>query len=158
MIRIELATPVGAPLERCFDLSRNIDLHMASTDWTGERAIAGVTTGLIGAGQEVTWRGRHFGLTIHHTSQITAFESPVHFQDCMLRGWFRSFCHDHYFATVDGQTVMRDVMQFEAPFGLLGRLVEKFVLTRHMKDLLERRNACIKRVSESDEWRKYLGG
>jgi hypothetical protein len=39
MVRIELVTNVAAPIERCFDLSRNIDLHMASTDWTGERAM-----------------------------------------------------------------------------------------------------------------------
>jgi ligand-binding SRPBCC domain-containing protein len=156
MIRIELSTAIAAPLDRCFDLSRSIDLHMASTDWTGERAIAGVTTGMIGAGQEVTWRGRHFGLTIHHTSRITAFESPRHFQDCMVRGWFRSFCHDHFFEDHDGTTIMSDAMQFEAPFGLLGRLVGKFVLRCHMQDLLERRNACIKRVAESEGWRKYL--
>jgi ligand-binding SRPBCC domain-containing protein len=156
MIRIELSTAIAAPLDRCFDLSRSIDLHMASTDWTGERAIAGVTSGPIGAGQEVTWRGRHFGLTIHHTSRITEFESPIHFQDCMVRGWFRSFCHDHFFEDRDGTTIMRDVMQFEAPFGVLGRLVEKFALKRHLEDLLERRNACIQRVAESEEWRKYL--
>ena len=51
MIRIELVTRIAAPIERCFDLARSIDLHMASTDWTGERAIAGVTSELIGPGQ-----------------------------------------------------------------------------------------------------------
>jgi ligand-binding SRPBCC domain-containing protein len=156
MIRIELLTSIEAPLERCFDLSRSIDLPMASTDWTGERAIDGVTSGLIGATQEVTWRGRHFGLAIHHTSRITAFEFPTHFRDCMLQGWFRSFCHDHYFETRQSQTAMRHVMQFEAPFGLWGTVVEKLVLMRHMHDLLERRNACIKRVAEGDESGKYL--
>src|SRR5262245_45796803 len=70
MVRIELETLISAPIERCFDLSRSIDLHMASTNWTGERAIAGVTAGLIGAGEQVTWRGRHFGLWITHTSRV----------------------------------------------------------------------------------------
>jgi len=54
MTRIVLLTSIAAPIERCFDLARSIDLHMASTNWSGERAIAGVTSGLIGAGQEVT--------------------------------------------------------------------------------------------------------
>ena len=120
MVRIELVTDIAAPIERCFDLSRSIDLHMASTDWTGERAIAGVTSGVIGPGQEVTWQGRHFWLRIQHTSRITAFDRPWHFQDCMLRGAFRSFCHDHYFESVSGQTRMKDLMVFEALFGLLG--------------------------------------
>jgi ligand-binding SRPBCC domain-containing protein len=155
MVRIELVTNIAAPVERCFDLSRSIDLHMASTDWTGERAIAGITSGLIGLDQEVTWEGRHFGLGIQHTSRITACDRPRHFQDRMVRGAFRFFCHDHYFESIPGETRMKDLMVFEAPLGFLGRLVES-VLDRHMRVLLDRRNRCIKRVAESDEWRDFL--
>jgi ligand-binding SRPBCC domain-containing protein len=157
MVRIELVTNIAAPVERCFDLSRSIDLHMASTDWTGERAIAGVTSGLIGLDQEVTWQGRHFGLSIQHTSRIAAFDRPWHFQDCMVRGAFRSFCHDHCFQSIPGETRMRDLMVFETPLRLLAGLVES-VLDRHMRSLLDRRNLCIKRVAESDAWRDFLPG
>lgn len=157
LVRIELSTAIAAPVERCFDLARSIDLHMASTDGTGERAIAGVTSGLIGPGQEVTWSGRHFGLRVTHTSRITAYERPGYFQDSMMRGMFRSFCHDHYFE-VDGRgAVMRDVMEFGAPFGPLGKVVERLLLDRHMRRLLARRNQMIKRTAEGDEWRRYLG-
>ena len=97
MIRIDLVTRIAAPVERCFDLARSIDLHMASTDRTGEQAIAGITSGLIGLEQEVTWSGRHFGVLITHTSQITEYDRPRYFQDCMVRGSFRSFFHDHLF-------------------------------------------------------------
>ena len=157
MVRIELITNIAAPMERCFDLSRSIDLHMASTDWTGERAIAGVTSGLIGPDQEVTWRGRHFGLKIQHTSRISVFNRPWHFQDCMVRGAFSSFCHDHYFESIPGQMHMKDLMVFEAPLKFLGILVEN-LLEHHMRSLLERRNLCIKRVAESDGWRDFLHG
>jgi ligand-binding SRPBCC domain-containing protein len=157
MVRIELVTDIAAPIERCFDLSRSIDLHMASTDWTGERAIAGVTSGLIGLDQEVTWQGRHFGLRIRHTSRITLFDRPLHFQDCMVRGVFKSFCHDHFFESISSQTRMKDLMMFEAPLGLLGSLTDR-VLDRHMRSLLDRRNRCIKREAESDAWRDFLRG
>jgi ligand-binding SRPBCC domain-containing protein len=156
MVQIELTTSIAAPMERCFDLSRSIDLHMASTNWSGERAVAGVTTGLIGADQEVTWKGRHFGFTLRHTSRITAFHPPRYFQDCMVRGAFKTFCHDHYFASPDNETVMRDIMQFEAPFGWLGRIAERALVEDHMRSLLLRRNQFIKQVAESEEWRKYL--
>jgi len=156
VIRLELETLISAPIERCFDLSRSIDLHMASTNWTGERATAGVTTGLIGAGQQVTWQGRHFGLWVTHTSRITKYDYPSHFQDCMLRGWFRRFCHDHFFRAIDGKTSMKDAMEFEAPVPLLGTIAERLILESHMRDLLEKRNAHIKRCAESDDWRKYL--
>ncbi len=156
MIRIELVTQIAAPVERCFDLARSIDLHMASTEWTGEQAVAGVTSGLIGAEQEVTWKGRHFGFMISHTSRITAFDRPNYFQDCMVRGSFRTFCHGHFFEVRDGVTLMKDEMCFAAPFGVLGSLVERLILKQHMLGLLLRRNQHIRRVAESDDWQRYV--
>jgi ligand-binding SRPBCC domain-containing protein len=157
LVQIELSTSIDAPIERCFDLSRSIDLELASTQGH-ERAIAGVTSGLIGPEQEVTWSGRHFGFVIRHTSRITAFKSPRYFQDSMLRGAFRSYCHDHYFETNHGGTLMKDVVKFSAPYGLLGRVVERLALERHIRRLLECRNLYIKRAAEGELYRKYLAG
>ncbi len=156
MVRIELTTHIAAPCERCFDLARSIDVHMASTGQTGERAIAGVTSGLIGRGESVTWRGRHFGFRVTHTSLIAAFAFPNHFQDSMVRGMFKRFCHDHYFHASGDSTVMSDVMEFEAPYGVIGGLVERVLLREHMRFLLQKRNNYIKRIAESGEWSKYL--
>lgn len=158
MTRIELKTPISAPVERCFDLSRNIDLHVASTHGTGERAIAGITTGLIGPDETVTWEGRHFGVTLTHTSRITAYDRPRHFQDSMLRGAFRSYTHDHFFEPCNGGTLMTDVMVFTAPLGPLGKLAEVLVLERHMRVFLEHRNAFLRQIAESREWGGYIRG
>ena len=51
---ITIETTVKAPVDVCFDLSRSIDLHTISTKHTGERAVAGVTAGLIELGETVT--------------------------------------------------------------------------------------------------------
>ena len=157
MVRINLETVINAPPERVFDLSRSVDLHMTSTDFTGEKAIAGVTSGRIGLGEKVTWRGRHFGVKVEHTSLITAYQFPTHFQDFMVRGFFRRFSHDHFFEKTAVGTLMKDVMEFEAPYGAFGRIAESILLKRHLRQLLLRRNQCIKRVAESDKWRQYLG-
>jgi ligand-binding SRPBCC domain-containing protein len=156
VVRIELTTEIAAPRERCFDLARSIDLHLLSTQGTGEKAVAGVTSGLIGLGQDVTWQGRHLGFRITHQSRITQYRRPDHFQDRMVNGRFRYFCHDHHFEqTGPENTRMRDFLEFEAPMGFLGRIVEKTVLRAHLRGLLERRNECIKRVAESDDWKRY---
>jgi ligand-binding SRPBCC domain-containing protein len=156
LVHIELASEISAPVERCFDLSRSIDLHLQSVIWSGETAIAGKTHGLIGSGEQVTWRGRHFGVMFTHTSRITAYASPTYFQDSMVRGAFRSYCHDHYFAGRDEKTTMTDIVEFAAPFGIVGRAVERLLLEKHMRMLLVRRNEAIKKIAESDEWKKYL--
>jgi ligand-binding SRPBCC domain-containing protein len=157
MIEIELTTRIDAPVERVFDLTRSIDLHARSLSHTGEEAVGGRTSGLIGMGETVTWRARHLGVRQHLTSRITAYDRPRYFQDEQERGAFAWFVHDHYFDPAPGGgTVLRDVFRLAAPLGPLGWIAERVVLRRYMTRFLEDRNAVIKRVAESEEWCEFL--
>jgi len=156
---IIIETRIAAPPKRCFLLSLSIDLHQESTAQTSERAIAGVTSGLIGPNETVTWQGRHFGFMLQHETLISQYTRPTHFQDIMLRGIFRSFIHDHYFdQQSDGTTLMRDELRFAAPLGPLGWIVENIVLRGYLTGFLTERNSLIKQVAESPEtvWGKYV--
>jgi len=146
---IELSTIINAPIERCFDFARSIDLHLESTKQTGERAVAGRTSGLIGLGETVTWQAKHFGIRQTLTSKIIRFEYPSYFTDEMVNGAFKSFRHDHLFSSVGCQTIMKDVFDFESPLGWLGKLANFLFLTRYMRKLLVIRNQVIKQVAEA---------
>jgi ligand-binding SRPBCC domain-containing protein len=146
---------VNAPAERCFDLTRSIDLHLRSTAETGEQAIGGVKSGLLGMGEQVTWRARHLGVWQTLTSQITRFDRPRSFRDSQVQGAFARFDHDHLFEAVCGGTRMTDIFDYTAPCGWLGRLAEVVVLNAHVMALLTKRAAVIKLVAESDEWKRY---
>ena len=116
MITIRLSTHIAAPPERVFDLTRSIDLHTHSLDWTREEPVAGRMSGLIGLDETVTWCARHLGVRQRLTSRISAYDRPVYFQDVMVRGAFAWMEHDHWFdATPDGGTVLRDDFRFAAP-------------------------------------------
>ena len=153
---IQLETRIAAPVRRCFLLSLSIDLHIRSTAGTREQAIAGVTTGLIGQGESVTWRGKHFGLMLQHTSRITQYHPPTFFQDVMTDGLFKSFEHNHRFDEQNGTTVMHDELKFSAPLGVLGLIAERLVLRNYLTQFLRERNNFVKLVAESDMWREYL--
>jgi len=152
MVTLETVTVIAAPIELCFDLARSVEVHLAGNVHWGEQAVAegGVTTGLVGLGERVTWRARHFGVRQRLTSEITALERPTYFRDVMIRGAFHSMEHDHHFrALSSGQTEMRDVFRFAAPWGLLGRIVEAWVLRSYMGNLLAERNAALKQTAEA---------
>lgn len=146
---IILLTTIHAPVQKCFDIARDIDVHVASTAHTGERAIAGRTSGLIEYGETVTWRAKHFGIWQNLTSKITEFDSPNYFADEMVEGAFKSFTHKHYFTGDDRRTIMRDEFVFEPPLGILGKLTNWLFLKRYMTRLLLKRNEVIKRVAEN---------
>ena len=159
MVTLEEVTLIHAPLERCFDLARSVEVHLAGNRHCGESAVAtaGVTSGLIGMGQRVTWRAKHLGVWQNLTSEITAMEPPAYFQDAMVRGAFRFMKHDHFFRPVpSGQTEMKDVFCFAAPLPILGRLVETVLLRRYMRGLLHERNVVLKQIAESSDWQRYL--
>ncbi len=139
-------TRTSMPREKLFDLARSIDAHKTSMAHSREEAVAGVTSGLIDVGQSVTWRAWHFGFPIRMTSRITELQEPDCFVDQQVKGPFRSFRHVHEFTDDDGGTVMIDRIEFTAPFGVIGLLVEKVFLGRYMRKLIERRNAFL--VSE----------
>jgi hypothetical protein len=159
MMRLEETTRIDAPIQRCFDLSRSVEVHLLSNIHAGEQALAigGITSGLAGLSDQVTWRAKHFGLWHNLTSKTTALESPSYFQVTMVRGIFRFMQADHLFQTLpSGATEMKDIFAIAAPLPLLGTLAEVLFLRRYMLALLRERNAVIKRVAESDEWKKYL--
>ena len=156
MPHIKLITKINAPVERCFDLSRSIDLHKISTSQSNEEAVAGVTSGLIGLNETVTWRAKHFFLWQKLTSKITQYKPNVLFVDEMIEGAFKSIHHTHTFEYKNGETIMTDDFIFESPFGVLGRLVNAIILTSYLKKLLVKRNEIIKEYAESDLWKKVL--
>jgi len=147
---IRLETLIQAPTERCFDLSLSVDVHCRCASETHERPVAGVMTGLMKPGDTVTWEAIHFGVRQRLTSKITAYERPYRFTDEMVKGAFHMIKHTHEFVPTDDGTRLIDTFLFRAPLGLLGRLVERLVLTRYMTGLLLARNSCLKQVAEAE--------
>ena len=146
---VRIVTAIDAPVEVCFDLARDIDFHAESLAETGEKAVAGRTSGLIGLGESVTWEGRHLGVRQRLTAEMTAFDRPIYFRDVMTAGAFRSFAHDHRFDERGGRTVMTDVVEFRSPLGPAGWLVDRLFLAGYLRRLLGGRCEAIKRRAET---------
>ena len=143
-----LDTEILAPIGRCFDLARNVDLQTHSSH-VPERAVAGKTTGLLELGDEVTWEARHFWKLQRLTARIVAMEYPRSFSVEMIKGAFVSHTHDFAFSEgSDGSTTMFELFQFQSPFGFVGRIVDALVLTPYLKRFMLRRNAFLKEQAE----------
>ena len=145
---IEIETIIKSDIKTCFDLARNIDVHQASLNYSGEKAIAGKMSGLIGLGEWVSWEAKHLGFVQHLTSKITEFDAPNYFVDEMVLGVFKSFRHEHYFQERGNKTLMIDKFFFESPLGVLGQLVNWLFLKRYMSNLLKTRNIFLKERAE----------
>ena len=147
-VEFEHSTKINAPPEAVFDLSLDVDAHLASMSGSRERAVAGVRTGQIGLNEEVTWRATHFGIPFSMTSRVTALDRPRRFVDEQVRGPFRRFRHEHVFEASGAGTVMIDRLSFGAPWGPLGWAVERVALAGYMHRLIETRALFLKASAE----------
>lgn len=146
---IHLETLIKAPIELCFDLALNVDIHMASTSGMHGRAVAGVTSGGMKLGDEVTWEATHFGMRQRLTTKITAYDRPRMFIDEMQRGAFKSWKHQHLFASTPDGTLMTDHVVYSSPLGLLGQLADALFLEDYMRRFLSSHNEDFKKTVEA---------
>jgi ligand-binding SRPBCC domain-containing protein len=148
---IEIETLIPVPVHTCFDLARNVDLHVRSMSQAKEKIVAGVSSGLIGAGQGVTWEATHFFIRQRLAVRITAFDPPRHFRDSQIDGPFRRMDHDHFFFPMENgaATRMLDRFDYESPLGWIGRLADILFLERYMRRLLETRNRYLETAART---------
>jgi ligand-binding SRPBCC domain-containing protein len=158
MPTLHITTVIHAPIERVFDLSRSVSLHRRSMDRHREEAVAGKTGGLMEEGESVTWQARHLGKTRRFTSKVTRMDVPAFFCDEMTSGDFKSFRHEHHFQAIANGTVMMEYLQFETPYGWVGRMANRLFLENYIKRLVKKRNHLIKDCAESNQWEVILSG
>ncbi len=149
MTTVVVRTRINAPMETCFDLARDVEVHCRTCAHTGERVVGGKTNGLLELGDTVTFEAVHLGVRQRLTAQIVAFERPRFFVDEMRQGAFKSLRHMHEFTPVGDATLMTDRMEFASPLGWPGALTDALVMRRTMRRFLLRRNRVLKRIAEA---------
>jgi ligand-binding SRPBCC domain-containing protein len=133
MANIHLVTKIKASKKIVFDISRNIDIHQKSASNLNET---------------VTWRGKHFGFYLTHKSRITVMDLSDYFVDEMEEGKFKTFKHQHFFEEINGVTTMTDLLEYETPFGIFGKLFDVLFLKKHLTQFLLDRNKILKETAE----------
>ncbi len=156
MPSIHLTSFIAAPAERVFDLSRSINLHKISTAHTHEKVIDGKLSGLINEGETVTWQAKHLYKERKFTTKIIEMMRPLFFTDEMIKGDFKSFRHEHHFKAASNGTIMIDLLEFECPYGIIGKCLARFYLHQYLKALLMKRNEVIKEYAETTKWKAML--
>ncbi len=149
MAHLRTETWIQTTPQICFDLARDIDLHCRCAAHSHERAVAGVTSGLIGLNETVTFEAVHFGVRQGLSSRVMEFAPPQRFVDEMIRGAFAQMRHTHEFHSEADGTLMIDILQWRSPLGILGAFADRWFVGPHLRDFLRRRNRALKRFAET---------
>lgn len=145
---INHSTYIEAPINQCFNLARDVETHTKTTANTKERAIGGITEGLLNKGDCVTWEAVHLGFKQRLTAQITEMEVPYSFTDVLVKGAFHSFTHTHKFVENSKGTIMEDTFEYKSPFGVIGKLADMLFLENYMRKFIVSRANELKKIAE----------
>ncbi|WP_461611583.1 SRPBCC family protein [Cytobacillus kochii] len=139
---------IHADIHLCFDLARNVEVHTETTKQSQERAVAGVTSGLLRSGDTVTWEAIHFGVKQRLTAEVTEMERPYQFTDVSVKGAFQSFIHVHEFREHEEGTEMIDSFSYISPLGLIGKIADFLFLKAYTQRFITKRAIALKKMAE----------
>lgn len=156
MPSIHLTTFIAAPVERVFDLSRNLTIYKLLLKDRKEKLTSVAASNLVAHGETITIQAKHMGKTRLITTRITDLKKPSSFVQEQVKGDLGHFKHEHYFKTVQNGTLLIDMIDFDGPRDVLGKLIGKIYLKNYLVQFLEKRNKLIQQYAESEKWRAVL--
>jgi ligand-binding SRPBCC domain-containing protein len=149
MPTVVIETTIDAPVELCFDLARDVGVHAESAAFSSERIVQpGRMDGLLALGDIIAFEGRYLVMSYRFAARITALDRPRCFVDEMVEGAFKWLRHVHQFESEAGITIMRDIIDWESPFGFVGRAADSLFLRRHMRWFVATKQAVLKQIAE----------
>jgi ligand-binding SRPBCC domain-containing protein len=145
---------VKSPIQRVWDFYTDVTHLETITPKEIDLKIMNTTNQKIVQGQEIWVSGKIIAkiiirrrMTWH--SKVT-FLKPYEYVDEMLVGQFKKWRHLHKFRNIDGkQTEIIDEIEFELPYGILGKLFEGYAY-KQLHNIFEyRKIATVKELENN---------
>ncbi len=92
-----------------------------------------------------------FNIPLDWITEITHVQDGVYFVDNQIKGPFRLWHHQHFFKEVPGGIEMRDIVNYELPFGRLGELLSFGIVRKRVERIFEFRRKVIREVWKGSE-------
>ena len=85
------------------------------------------------------------GIPMNWITEIKAVKEGQFFIDEQRKGPYAIWHHEHHFKEVDGGVEMTDIVSYEVPFGILGKLVHPIIVKPKLDQIFKYRT---KKVDE----------
>ena len=72
-------------------------------------------------------------------TEITHVKYQQYFVDEQRKGPYKIWHHEHHFKQVEGGVEMTDIVSYELPFGLLGKLLHPIIVKPKLKQIFDYR-------------------
>ena len=85
-----------------------------------------------------------FNLRVRWITEITHVNEPYFFVDEQRGGPYKLWHHQHRFIETEGGIIMEDEVNYAIPFGILGQILNYFIIKSKVEDIFEYRSRILK--------------
>jgi ligand-binding SRPBCC domain-containing protein len=118
------------------------NLEAITPPWLHFQVVAS-STPVVRKGTEIDYRLRWQAFPMRWRSRISEYVEGELFADEMLRGPYRRWYHRHLFTVVPSGVEVRDVVQYQLPFGPIGRLAHAVTVRSQLEAIFDHRRQAI---------------
>lgn len=139
---------VDLPVEECWHFfSKPNNLQTITPDYMGFNITSPFQEGKMYAGQIISYKVAPVaGIKMNWVTEITHVKEGKFFVDEQRFGPYRFWHHQHHFIEKGGQTLMKDIVSYQLPFGFLGRMSHSILVKPKLLDIFRYREARIKEL------------
>jgi ligand-binding SRPBCC domain-containing protein len=84
-------------------------------------------------------------------AEHTLYDPPHMFEDVQIKGPFRSWRHRHIVKPASDGAILRDEIDYEPPFGFMGRLMAPIVIEKRLQKLFDYRHEVTRQWCEGKD-------
>lgn len=118
------------------------NLEEITPPWVGFKILS-MSTEAIEEGTTIRYRLRLHGIPVHWRTDICEWNPPYCFVDEQTKGPYKRWHHTHRFEAHGSRTKMIDEVEYELPFGVLGRMVHALKVRRDVSRIFNYRRQRI---------------
>jgi uncharacterized protein len=108
--------------------------------------VLGKSQPSIGEGCLINYKLKLHGLPLGWQSRIESWQPPHEFVDTQLSGPYQVWHHTHRFESLNGGTLVSDLVRYKLPFGILGRLLQMVWVGRDVRKIFKFREDALKKI------------
>lgn len=135
------------PVEVFSFFSDAANLNTITPDWLNFR-IGGPQPIVMREGALIDYRLRVRGLPLRWRTRINVWQPPHRFVDEQIRGPYRHWIHEHTFESREGGTLVRDKVEYAAPFDFL---THRWLVRPDIEKIFKFRSEALEKLFQNRE-------
>jgi ligand-binding SRPBCC domain-containing protein len=86
------------------------------------------------------------GIPLYWKTEIREVRDSTFFMDVQLKGPYKLWQHEHHFKEIEGGVEMTDIVKYENPFGLIGRIANNLLVKKRLHNIFSFRYKQVEKL------------